>query len=180
MRKLPKIELNNENRKSNANISLDIESIINNEINKNNVTNIKQSQKGVILDGNQKYNLRRNISYISRQQRYNTLDQKENNIANHMSYEDFIKKHETITEIAKQSEKLAERYKDGTALVFRLCVDNYHRYSYIESGIKSKNRFIEGVLHTVRPVALAERPVFTENCSSYTLIGKYLKQEAMR
>ena len=92
MRKLPKIELNNENRKSNANISLDIESIINNEINKNNVTNIKQSQKGVILDGNQKYNLRRNISYISRKQRYNTLDQKENNIANHMSYEDFIKK----------------------------------------------------------------------------------------
>ncbi len=69
-----------------------------------------------------------------------------------------------------RSRKLAERYKDGTALVFRLCVDNYHRYSYIESGIKSKNRFIEGVLHTVRPVALAERPVFTENCREYCLI----------
>ena len=75
----------------------------------------------------------------------------------------------SITELLR-SRKLAEKYKDGMCLVFRLCVDNYHRYAYVDSGIKSKNRFIEGVLHTVRPVALAERPVFTENCREYCLI----------
>ena len=69
-----------------------------------------------------------------------------------------------------RSRKLAEKYKDGMCLVFRLCVDNYHRYAYAESGVKSRNRFIEGVLHTVRPVALEERPVFTENCREYCLI----------
>ena len=43
-------------------------------------------------------------------------------------------------------------------------------YAYAESGVKSRNRFIEGGLHTVRPVALEERPVFTENCREYCLI----------
>ena len=69
-----------------------------------------------------------------------------------------------------RSEKLAKRFDGGTCLVFRLCVNHYHRYSYIESGEKSRNVFIPGVLHTVRPVALRERPVFTENCREYTLI----------
>lgn len=68
------------------------------------------------------------------------------------------------------SEKLAEQYEGGYALVFRLCVDNYHRYAYFESGRKSKNRKIAGVLHTVRPIALQEVPVFTENAREYSLI----------
>ena len=66
--------------------------------------------------------------------------------------------------------KLAERYEGGYALVYRLCVDNYHRYCYAESGMKSRNRFIPGVLHTVRPIALENRPVFIENCREYTCI----------
>jgi len=32
------------------------------------------------------------------------------------------------------------------------------------------NIFIPGVLHTVRPIALREIPVFTENCREYTLM----------
>ena len=66
--------------------------------------------------------------------------------------------------------KLAERYEGGLALVYRLCVNHYHRYGYVESGRKSVNRFISGVLHTVRPVALEARPVFVENCREYTCI----------
>ena len=66
--------------------------------------------------------------------------------------------------------RLAERYEGGLALVYRLCVNHYHRYGYAESGRKSVNRFIPGVLHTVRPVALEARPVFTENCREYTCI----------
>lgn len=68
------------------------------------------------------------------------------------------------------SKKLAARYQGGYCLVFRLCVDHYHRYCYVDSGTKSKNFFIPGVLHTVRPVALEQVPVFTENSREYTLI----------
>lgn len=68
------------------------------------------------------------------------------------------------------SKKLAARYQGGYCLVFRLCVDHYHRYCYVDSGVKSKNFFIPGVLHTVRPIALEQVPVFTENSREYTLI----------
>ena len=66
--------------------------------------------------------------------------------------------------------KLSRRFEGGYCFVFRLCVNHYHRYCYAESGKKSRNRFLPGVLHTVRPVALEEYPVFTENCREYTLI----------
>lgn len=61
-------------------------------------------------------------------------------------------------------------YKDGVCLVFRLCVNHYHRYCYVDSGVKGENRFIEGKLHTVRPIALRTLPVFAENCREYTVI----------
>ena len=65
---------------------------------------------------------------------------------------------------------LAREFRDGICLVYRLCVDHYHRYCYFESGFKSENRFLPGLLHTVRPVALEDRPVFCENCREYALI----------
>lgn len=67
-------------------------------------------------------------------------------------------------------EELAKDYRDGICLVFRLCVGHYHRYSYIDSGVKGENHFIPGVLHTVRPVALDNVSVFTENCREYTVM----------
>lgn len=65
---------------------------------------------------------------------------------------------------------LAEKYKDGICLVFRLCVHHYHRYCYPADGTKEKNVFIKGKLHTVRPIALEALPVFTENSREYTVI----------
>ncbi len=67
-------------------------------------------------------------------------------------------------------QRVADLYKDGICLVFRLCVNHYHRYCYIDTGKKSKNVFIQGQLHTVRPVALNTLPVFTRNSREYTLI----------
>lgn len=64
----------------------------------------------------------------------------------------------------------AARYEGGACLVFRLCVEHYHRYCYLDSGRKGENRFLPGKLHTVRPIALAARPVFVENCRSYTCL----------
>ncbi len=67
-------------------------------------------------------------------------------------------------------EALAASFEGGTALVFRLCVEHYHRYCYIDDGQKGENRFLPGKLHTVRPIALEYRPVFCENCREYTVM----------
>lgn len=77
--------------------------------------------------------------------------------------------HYTVASLLK-NEELAAEFNGGVCLVFRLCVDNYHRYSYADSGKKGPNIFIPGILHTVRPIALETGPVFTENCREYTVI----------
>ena len=65
---------------------------------------------------------------------------------------------------------VASRYRDGLCLVFRLCVDNYHRYCYLDDGEKGPNVFLPGRLHTVRPIALESVPVFIRNCREYTVM----------
>ena len=87
----------------------------------------------------------------------------------------------TVERLLRDS-KLAAEFEDGLCLVFRLCVNHYHRYSYAVSGKKSANVFIPGVLHTVRPIALETFPVFAENCREYTVIenpvfGKIIQME---
>ena len=67
-------------------------------------------------------------------------------------------------------EKLAAEFKGGVCLIFRLWVNHYHRYCYVDSGKKEHDVFIPGVLHTVQPVALQNRPVFVENCRSITVL----------
>jgi phosphatidylserine decarboxylase len=69
-----------------------------------------------------------------------------------------------------EDKDLAREFNGGLCMVFRLCVDHYHRYSYVESGTKSANRHIKGVYHTVRPVALEEYPVFVRNSREYCVI----------
>ena len=64
----------------------------------------------------------------------------------------------------------ATRYANGLCLVFRLCVDDYHRYCYIDWGVKGENHFLPGILHTVRPIALASCPVFIQNSREYTVL----------
>lgn len=65
---------------------------------------------------------------------------------------------------------LAAEFEGGLCLVYRLCVEHYHRYCYFDSGRKEEDVFLPGLLHTVRPVALADTPVFTENCREYAVI----------
>lgn len=62
-----------------------------------------------------------------------------------------------------QSKKLAEVFKGGQLLVFRLSVDDYHRYCYVDSGDKSQNYRILGTLHTVNPAACENAHVYREN-----------------
>ena len=65
---------------------------------------------------------------------------------------------------------LARGFEDGVCLILRLCVDNFHRYAWFDSGTKGRNVFLPGKLHTVRPVALEREPVFTENCREYAVV----------
>lgn len=65
---------------------------------------------------------------------------------------------------------LAKSFEGGYCLVYRLCVNHYHRYAYFESGKKSKDVVVPGFYHTVQPVALEAGPVFTQNARQYTVI----------
>ena len=64
----------------------------------------------------------------------------------------------------------AARFEGGTCLVFRLCVNHYHRYCYPDGGRPLRSAFIPGELHTVRPIALEQLPVFVRNCREYALL----------
>ena len=65
---------------------------------------------------------------------------------------------------------LAKEFIGGTCLIFRLSVDDYHRYCYFDWCKKSKNFFINGVLHTVNPIVLDKYKVYKKNCREYTVL----------
>lgn len=69
-----------------------------------------------------------------------------------------------------RSEKLADRYLDGTLCIFRLCVDDYHHFCYVDNGTKTKNFHIPGVFHTVNPVANEKYPVYAENTREFSIL----------
>ncbi len=69
-----------------------------------------------------------------------------------------------------RDKKLAARYAGGWGLVFRLTVDDYHRYFYVDSGKKTKNRRIAGVFHTVNPIANDLFPIYKENTREYCIL----------
>lgn len=65
---------------------------------------------------------------------------------------------------------LADRYRGGYCMIFRLCVDDYHRYCYVADGEKGENHFLSGILHTVQPIAVGTSEVYKRNCREYTTI----------
>ena len=75
----------------------------------------------------------------------------------------------TVSSLLK-SDTLAKRYAGGYALIFRLTVDDYHRYCYVAEGEKSENTRISGVLHTVNPIANDHFPIYKENSREYSIL----------
>ena len=65
---------------------------------------------------------------------------------------------------------LADHFCGGYCCIFRLEVDDYHRYCYIDNGTKTRNVFIEGELHTVNPIALEKYNIYKRNCREYTMM----------
>ena len=83
----------------------------------------------------------------------------------------FTLKHTQYTlESLLRNDALAQKYAGGYALIFRLTVDDYHRYCYICDGEKDDNIHIPGMLHTVNPVANDHYPIYKENSREYSIL----------
>jgi len=60
------------------------------------------------------------------------------------------------------------RFNNGLCLIFRLEPKDYHRYGYVDKGVKGTNIFIKGKLHTVRNIAIEKYKVFHTNSREWT------------
>ncbi len=76
----------------------------------------------------------------------------------------------TITDLL-EDDTLAERFSGGYCLIFRLAVDNYHRYGWSCDGEAEKTVHIKGKYHTVQPIAMRRYPIFRENVREYTVLN---------
>ena len=75
-----------------------------------------------------------------------------------------------LREILGGDDALAETFQGGVCLIFRLSVDNYHRYCYFDDCEELRWRFIPGVLHTVQPIAFHHYNIYHRNCREYTVL----------
>lgn len=75
----------------------------------------------------------------------------------------------SVSSLLKNSE-LARAYHGGYAFIFRLTVDDYHRYCYVDDGIKEENIHIPGKFHTVNPIANDYYPIYKENTREYSIL----------
>ena len=83
----------------------------------------------------------------------------------------FIKHTRYTVQSLLRSRKLAGEFAGGYIWIFRLCVEDYHRYVYADSGYVSKNYRIPGVFHTVNPVANDQFPIYKENEREFALLS---------
>lgn len=66
---------------------------------------------------------------------------------------------------------LAREYEGGYCMVFRLSVDDFHRYCFFDSGSMGETRRIEGKYYTVQPIALRSHDYFKENVREVTVVN---------
>ena len=59
-------------------------------------------------------------------------------------------------------EELDNSYKNGNVLVFRLSMENYHRYCFIDNGTLIKQKKLKGKLHTVSSIS-KDYKIYKEN-----------------
>ena len=57
------------------------------------------------------------------------------------------------------------------ALIFRLSVDDYHHYIFPDDGKVVNTKHINGILHTVQPIAQKRYKVFHENSRDITFLN---------
>lgn len=60
-------------------------------------------------------------------------------------------------------------YKNGFCLIFRLSIDDYHRYVFPDDGKYIKRYKVKGSLHTIRPIASKYR-VYSRNSREISIL----------
>ena len=68
-------------------------------------------------------------------------------------------------------ELIGEKRNYKYALIFRLCVDDYHHYIFPDDGEVVSSKHINGKLHTVQPIALKKYKVYHENSRDITFLN---------
>lgn len=74
----------------------------------------------------------------------------------------------SIAELLDDS-TLAERFSNGCCLIFRLSVDDYHRYSYVDDGAVTPVHHVKGLLHTVQPISAERCNIYKRNTREIAL-----------
>ncbi|NLG02626.1 MAG: phosphatidylserine decarboxylase [Clostridia bacterium] len=77
----------------------------------------------------------------------------------------------TLKELLETDDDLKE-YQNGSCLVFRLAMDDYHRYCFVDDGVLTGFKRIRGKLHTVSSIS-DHHKVYSQN----TRVINYLKTE---
>ena len=77
----------------------------------------------------------------------------------------------SIVKLLGGDHELAREFLGGKCFIYRLTVDNYHRYCYVDGGKEESYRFIPGILHTVNPIATARYDVYGKNCRELTVLN---------
>ena len=81
----------------------------------------------------------------------------------------YIKDTQYTMESLTRSKRVAKEYEGGILCVFRLTVDDYHRYAFVDDGELSREFHIPGVYHTVNPVAGEYYPIYKENTREFCI-----------
>lgn len=61
-------------------------------------------------------------------------------------------------------------YKNGYLLIFRLDVNDYHHYCYLDNGNRSDYTYVNGILHTVQPIVYDKEKVFARNAREWCVL----------
>lgn len=69
-----------------------------------------------------------------------------------------------------QDTELADEYKNGICIIYRLSMDNYHRYMYLDNGTSISHKKIKGKLHTIRPIS-SKYNVYCTNSREYEVLN---------
>lgn len=69
-----------------------------------------------------------------------------------------------LFDLFNRNQELADKYRDGSCLVLRLCPSDYHRFHFPVSGKVGITKTVPGLLHSVSPYALERGlPVYCLN-----------------
>ncbi|MCX7711888.1 MAG: phosphatidylserine decarboxylase [Clostridia bacterium] len=69
------------------------------------------------------------------------------------------------------NDPLAAKYKEGTCLILRLAPVDYHRFHFLDHGVCTESKKINGCYYSVNPVALSSiTKVFCQNKREYSVL----------